>query len=163
MGCKSPIFAELQWLWFIDGSQIHSFLAKSRIWSGMVMGPISKSQWHTPPPIPGWVSPPPPPPVLAQATQSNIIWFSPIRVTDWLNTVAWLKHNLVCSPPQSCWGGTLIDATKCFHSGEIFHRGFLIVSSSIPQCSHQLSMKIACKKDHMSLTVRWLFIAHTVH
>ena len=32
------------------------------------------------------------------------------------------------------------------------HRGFLIVSSSIPQCSHQLSWKLHAKGDHMSLT-----------
>ena len=49
-----------------------------------------------------------------------IIWLSLIRVTDWLNTVTWLKHNSVCSPPQSCGGGTLIDTTKCFHSEKMF-------------------------------------------
>ena len=49
------------------------------------------------------------------------IWLSVIRVTDWLNTVTWLKHNSVCSPPQSCGGGTLIDTTKCFYLGKIFH------------------------------------------
>ena len=45
------------------------------------------------------------------------VWLSLIWVTDWLNTVTWLKHNSVCSPPQSCGGGTLIDTTECFHSG----------------------------------------------
>ena len=49
-----------------------------------------------------------------------IIWLSLIRVTDWLNTVMWLKHNSVCSPPQSCGGGTLIDTTNCFYSGKLF-------------------------------------------
>ena len=46
------------------------------------------------------------------------IWLSLIRVTDWLNTVTWFKHNSVCSPPQSCRGGTLIDTTKCFHANK---------------------------------------------
>ena len=39
-----------------------------------------------------------------------------MRVTDWLNTVAWLTNISVCCPPQSCGGGTLLDTTKCFHS-----------------------------------------------
>ena len=51
----------------------------------------------------------------------NIVWLSLMRVTDWLNTLTWLQQNLGCSPPQSCGGGTLIDTTKCFYSGEIFH------------------------------------------
>ena len=52
---------------------------------------------------------------------SYIIWLSVIQSTNWLNTATWLKHNSVCSPPQSCGGGTLIDTTKCFHSGKNFH------------------------------------------
>ena len=52
--------------------------------------------------------------------EGYIVWLSLMRVTDWLNTLTWLKHNLECSPPQSCGGGTLID-TKCFYSGKIFH------------------------------------------
>ena len=52
---------------------------------------------------------------------SNIVWLSLMRVTDWLNTLTWLQHNLVCSPPQSCGGGTLIDTTICFHLGKFFH------------------------------------------
>ena len=51
---------------------------------------------------------------------NNIVWLSLIWDTDWLNTVTWLTNISVCCPPQSCGGGTLIDTTKCFHSGKIF-------------------------------------------
>ena len=59
---------------------------------------------------------------LMHFSKINIIWLSLIRVTDWLNTVTWLKHNSVCSPPQSCGGGTLIDTTKMYSLGENFSR-----------------------------------------
>ena len=49
---------------------------------------------------------------------AHIVWLSLVRVTDWLNTLTWLQHNLVCSPPQSCGGGILIDTTKCFHANK---------------------------------------------
>ena len=54
-------------------------------------------------------------------TNIYIVWLSLMRVTDWLNTLTWLQHNLVCSLPQGCGGGTLIDTTKCFHLGKFFH------------------------------------------
>ena len=72
-------------------------------------------------------------PMGAQRAESrNVIWLSLIRVTDWLNTVTWLKHNSVCSsralPRAEARAAEEdidrlydIDTTKCFHSGKIFH------------------------------------------
>ena len=62
-----------------------------------------------------------------------------LRVTDWLNTLTWLQHNLVCSSPQSCGGGTLIDTTKCFHSGK--------------KCSRKQMAKWAC--DTIASNMCW--------
>ena len=42
-----------------------------------------------------------PPPHISIKHYFNIIWLSLIRVTDWLNTVTWLRHNSVYSPPRS--------------------------------------------------------------
>ena len=53
-------------------------------------------------------------------TICNIVWLSLMRVTDWLNILTWLKHNLECSPPQSCGGGTLIATDKMFSLGGNF-------------------------------------------
>ena len=84
-------------------------------------------------------------------TLHYIIWLSLIRVNDWLNTVTWLKHNSVCSPPQSCGGGTLIDTTKCFHSGKNFHANKWQNELAI------LSFKNVCWPP---LTTLCLFIGH---
>ena len=84
----------------------------------------------------------------------NIVWLSLIWDTDWLNTVTWLTNISVCCPPQSCCGGgTLIDTTKCFHSGKIFHANKL--QNGLAILSLQTCMLTA-------LTAHWLFIARTV-
>ena len=85
-------------------------------------------------------------------TRSYIVWLSLIWDTDWLNTVTRLTNISVCCPPQSCGGGTLIDTTKCFHSGKIFHANKL--QNGLAILSLQTCMLTA-------LTAHWLFIART--
>ena len=90
---------------------------------------------------------------LGGGAKDYIVWLSLIWDTDWLNTVTWLTNISVCCPPQSCGGGTLIDTTKCFHSGKIFHANKW--QNGLAILSLQTCMLTA-------LTAHWLFIARTV-